>query len=66
SLARRAGVLARRAVKASGGWFWFWPLHNAQPWMVQRAVLRAGVALATVVCAARRGACAARERDAYL
>ncbi|MCI92993.1 hypothetical protein A2U01_0114291, partial [Trifolium medium] len=31
-----------------------------------RAVWRAGEALATVVCAARRGAGAARGRDAYL
>ncbi|MCI62864.1 hypothetical protein A2U01_0084121, partial [Trifolium medium] len=57
----------------SGSWFWLWPLRNAQPWMAQRAMWRAGVALATVVCAARRGTGAARrgtgaarERDAYL
>ncbi|MCI89106.1 hypothetical protein A2U01_0110394, partial [Trifolium medium] len=45
---------------------WFWPWRNARPWMAQRAVLRAGVALATIVCAARRKARATRERDAYL
>ncbi|MCI77981.1 hypothetical protein A2U01_0099251, partial [Trifolium medium] len=45
---------------------WFWSLRNAQPWMAQRAVLRAGVAVTTVVCAARRRAGAARGRDAYL
>ncbi|MCI55290.1 hypothetical protein A2U01_0076540, partial [Trifolium medium] len=59
-------VLARRAGKASGSWFWLWSLRNAQPWMAQRAVCGAGVALASVVCAARWGAGAARERDAYL
>ncbi|MCI56470.1 hypothetical protein A2U01_0077721, partial [Trifolium medium] len=45
---------------------WFWTLRDAQPWVARRAVLRAEVAVATVVCAARRGAGAARGRDAYL
>ncbi|MCI71468.1 hypothetical protein A2U01_0092731, partial [Trifolium medium] len=45
---------------------WFWNLRNAQPWMAQRAALRAGVALATVDCATHMGACEARRRDAYL
>ncbi|MCI54559.1 hypothetical protein A2U01_0075809, partial [Trifolium medium] len=59
-------VLARHAGKASGSRFWFWALRNAQPWMARRAVLHAGVVVATVVCAARREAGAARGRDAYL
>ncbi|MCI97203.1 hypothetical protein A2U01_0118504, partial [Trifolium medium] len=37
-------MLARCAGKASGSIFWFWTLRNAQPWMAQRAVVRAGVA----------------------
>ncbi|MCI42868.1 hypothetical protein A2U01_0064105, partial [Trifolium medium] len=47
-------VLARRAGKDSGSRFWLWTLRNALPWMAQRAGLRAGVAVATVVCAARK------------
>ncbi|MCI93440.1 hypothetical protein A2U01_0114738, partial [Trifolium medium] len=39
---------------------WFWTLRDAQPWVARRVVLRAGVAVATVVCAAHRGAGAAR------
>ncbi|MCI58632.1 hypothetical protein A2U01_0079887, partial [Trifolium medium] len=52
---RGVGAARRGVVKASGSWFRLWPLRNAQPWMAQRAVWRASVALATVVCAARRG-----------
>ncbi|MCI77023.1 hypothetical protein A2U01_0098293, partial [Trifolium medium] len=57
------GAARRQGFRKLG---WHWTLRNAQPWMAQRATLRAGVALAIVDCATRSGAGAARGRDAYL
>ncbi|MCI93037.1 hypothetical protein A2U01_0114335, partial [Trifolium medium] len=66
ALARRAEVLARRAGKASRSWFGSGLCATRSPGRRNARAWRAGVALATVVCAARRKACVTRERDAYL
>ncbi|MCI81675.1 hypothetical protein A2U01_0102949, partial [Trifolium medium] len=60
---RGVGAARRQGFRKLG---WLWTVRNAQPWMAQRAVWRAGAALATVDCATRRGAGPARGRDAYL